>query len=111
MEQTTMSAAAQVIISVIPIVGIVMGGLVIFFSLLWHHLEVRKQILAGIYKPERFNLKAYSLLIGLLLTAVGVVLTLFFALAGGVSAALLGGLIPMAVGISLIVFYNVNDWS
>ena len=29
--------AAQVIIAIIPIVGIVMGSVVIFFYLLWHH--------------------------------------------------------------------------
>ena len=71
MEEKIISSAAQVIIAITPIVGIAIGGVVVFFSLLWHHLEVRRQILSGTYKREKFNLKAYSLLIGLLLTGSG----------------------------------------
>ena len=111
MEEKVVSSAAQVIIAIIPIVGIVIGGIVIFFSLLWHHLEVRKQILAGTYRRERFNLKADSLLIGLLLTGVGAILTVFFALMSGFSPAILGGLIPLAIGICLMIFYKINDWN
>ena len=33
------SAAAQVLIMVIPIVGIVMGSVVVFFYLLWRHKQ------------------------------------------------------------------------
>ena len=111
MEEKVVSSAAQVIIAIIPIVGIVIGGIVIFFSLLWHHLEVRKQILAGTYRRERFNLKAYSLLIGLLLTGIGAILTVFFALMSGFSPAILGGLIPLAIGICLMLFYKINHWN
>lgn len=111
MENNVMSSAAQVIIAIIPIVGIVMGAVVVFFSMLWRHLEIRKQIMAGTYRPERFNLKAYSLLIGLLLTGVGAILTVFFILMNGASPAILGGLIPLAIGICLIIFYKINDWN
>lgn len=110
MDGKTMSSAAQVIISIIPIVGIFFGGIIVFFSLLWHHLEVRKQIMNGTYKKEKFNLKAYSLLIGLLLTCVGLILTVFFALMSKLSPSLLGGLIPLSLGISLIIFYKLNEW-
>ena len=41
------SKAAQVIISVIPIVGIVMGSAVIFFYLLWNHRQAMKIIETG----------------------------------------------------------------
>ncbi|MGI5058384.1 hypothetical protein [Treponema pectinovorum] len=111
MDQKIISSAAQVIIAIIPIVGISIGGIVIFFSLLWHHLEVNKQIAAGIYNRGKFDLKSYSLLIGLLLTGIGFILTLFFALTGGISPSLLGGLVPFAIGICLIIFYKVNDWN
>lgn len=111
MEQKIISSAAQVIIAIIPIVGIAIGGIVVFFSLLWHHLEVNKQIMAGTYNREKFDLKSYSLLIGLLLTGIGVMLSLFFALTGGLSPALLGGLMPLSIGICLIIFYKVNNWN
>lgn len=111
MEQKYISEAAQIIIAIIPIVGIAIGGVVVFFSLLWRHLEVRRQIMQGTYKHEKFNLKAYSLLIGLLLSGVGLVLTAFFALLSGISPSLLGGLIPLALGGCLILFYKLNDWN
>ncbi|WP_340138456.1 hypothetical protein [Treponema zioleckii] len=44
MNTTLQSSAAQVMLALIPIVGIGIGGVVIFFSLLWHHHEVKLQI-------------------------------------------------------------------
>ena len=35
MEEIIASPAAQVIVAIIPIVGIVIGGVVVFFYLLW----------------------------------------------------------------------------
>lgn len=105
-----MNETAEIIISIVPIVGIGIGGVVIFFSLLWHHHEVKQQIEKGIYRKEKFNLKAYSFLIGLLLTGIGFILSLFFALSNGISTSLLGGLIPFATGVCLIIFYKLNKW-
>ena len=108
MNASVVSPAAQVIVAIIPIVGIVIGGIVVFFSLLWHHHEVKQQIKIGRYKKETFNLKTYSLLFGVLLTGLGAILSLFFALLNGRSPALLGGLVPLALGLSLLVFYILN---
>ncbi len=102
------STAAQVIIAIIPIVGICIGGMVAFFSLLWHHHEVKLQIKMGTYHKETFNLKAYSLLIGIMLTGIGTILSLFFFAMERFSPALLGGLIPLSTGICLLVFYKLN---
>ena len=109
MEQIT-SPAAQVIISLIPIVGICIGGIVIFFALLWIHHETKQRIKAGEKQPPRFNYKAAALLCGLLLTGIGFMLTVFFALFDGVSPALLGGLIPFTIGICLLLFFRLYDW-
>ena len=102
------SPTAQVIIAIIPIVGICIGGMVIFFSLLWHHHEVKLQIKMGTYHKETVNLKACSLLIGIMLIGIGTILSLFFLAMEGISPAMLGGLIPLSVGICLIVFYKTN---
>ncbi|MBQ0052550.1 MAG: hypothetical protein KBT11_10905 [Treponema sp.] len=110
MVQTINSPAAQVIIAVIPIVGIVIAGAVAILSILWHHSEVKLRIKTGTYEKPVFNYKAYVLLIGLLLSLIGVALTLFFLAIKGVSNALLGGLIPLTVGISFLLFYKFNDW-
>ena len=103
------SETAQVIISIIPIVGIAIGGIVVFFYILWHHHEVKLRITIGNYKTRPFDLQTFSLLTGLLLTAIGFMLTLLFAIVEkGFSYVLLGGLIPLAIGVSLLIFYKVN---
>jgi len=102
------SSAAQVIISIIPIVGIGVGGIVVFFYILWHHHEVKLRIRTGTYNPITFDLKSFSLLTGLLLTFIGAILTLLFLVISKISYALLGGLIPLAMGIALLVFYKIN---
>ena len=107
MEQTT-SQAAQVIISIIPIVGIVMGSVVVFFYLLWNHKRRTLLIKAGQYKRPDFDLLSFSLLAGLLLTTVGLALTVFLAIALRVNFGLLGGIIPLAIGIGLLTYYGIR---
>jgi len=106
-EQIT-SSAAQVIISIIPIVGIVMGSVVVFFYLLWNHKRRILLIKAGQYQRPDFDLLSFSLLAGLLLSTVGLALTIFLAIALGVNFGLLGGIIPLAVGIGLLVYYGIR---
>ena len=107
MEQVT-SSAAQVIVSIIPIVGIVMGSVVVFFYLLWNHKRRTLLIKAGQFKRPDFDLLTFSLLTGLLLGAVGLALTVFLAIALGASFGLLGGIIPLAVGIGLLTYYGMK---
>ncbi len=102
------SAAAQVMITVIPIVGIVMGSVVIFFYLLWRYKQRTLMIEKGMDPHQQFDLLTFSLLAGLLNLGVGLVLTLFFLLKEGTSYSVLGGLIPLSVGLSLVVFYRVR---
>ena len=100
--QAAVTPAAQVIIAIIPIVGIVMGATVIFFYLLWRHRQIMAQIDAGLYERPAFSLKTFCLIAGALLTGIGTALALLFALVQGLSYALLGGLIPLAMGIGLL---------
>ncbi len=100
--QQAVTPAAQIVIAVIPIVGIVMGATVIFFYLLWRHRQIIRQIEAGIYERPNFSLKAFCLLAGAILTGIGTALTILFALVQGISYALLGGLIPLAAGIGFL---------
>ena len=107
MTEITTSPAAQVIVSIIPLVGIVIGGVVIFFYILLRNTPIKLRIKYGAYEPARCNLKAFVLLTGILLIAVGLVLTVLILIIDGVSYPLLGGLIPLAIGIALIVFYRI----
>jgi hypothetical protein len=103
------STAAQVIVSVIPIIGIVMGSVVVFFYLLWHHKRTSLLIQTGQYKYPVFDILSFSLLTGLLLVSVGTGLTVFLAIALGVSFGLLGGIIPLTIGVGLLVYYAIKQ--
>ena len=99
------SAAAQVIIAIIPIVSIVMGCAVVFFYLLWTHRERMLRIEKDSFAPKPVDLDMFSLLSGILLVAVGLTLTIVFVAMASVGFTLLGGLIPLSVGIGLLVFH------
>lgn len=107
MDNSTV-AAAQVIISIIPIVGIVMGSVVVFFFLLWSHRRRLRMIERGLVPASHFDIDAFSLLAGLVNLAVGGVISLFFLIKEGFSYGLLGGLIPLSVGLSLIAFFFIR---
>jgi hypothetical protein len=108
MEEIRTSEAAQVIIAIIPLVGIVMGSAVVFFYLLWNHKRKVLMLHAGHYERYDFDLLSFSLLAGLLLGSVGVTLTVFLAVVQGTKYGLLGGLIPLSIGIGLLTFYGIK---
>ena len=97
--------------SVIPIVGIVMGCVVVFFYLLWSHKEKMLMIERGVYRPATLQLDTFALLTGILLSGVGAVLTALFVVKDGLEYSLLGGLIPLALGVGLLVFYGIRSHS
>jgi hypothetical protein len=101
------SSVAQVIIAIIPMVGIVMSSVVAFFYLLWYHRRRILLIKAGQYHNKDFDLSSFSLLTGLLLTSIGTGLTVFFALIDA-GYGLLGGIIPLTIGIGFLGFYFVK---
>ncbi|HUX39735.1 MAG TPA: hypothetical protein VMV83_01105 [Rectinemataceae bacterium] len=98
------SIAAQVLIALIPIVGIVLGSVVVFFWLLWNHRERKLLIQQGAWTPSRFDVETVSLLSGLLLSAVGIVLTILILIVDGIGYPLLGGLVPLSAGVGLLIF-------
>jgi hypothetical protein len=102
------SNAARVLLAVIPIVGIVMGSVVVFFWMLWSHRRKVLLIKNNLYEKPRFDILNFSLLTGLLLAIVGITLTVFFAFMLGGSRSLLGGLIPLAMGTALLVYYAMQ---
>jgi hypothetical protein len=107
-----MENSTPVLLSLVPIVGMGIGGVIIFFALLWHHTETKLRIQTGNYTKIKFDMKTYSLLIGLLLTGLGSILTIFFTLFvlffNGPFPSLLGGFIPLSLGICLLIFHKVN---
>ena len=104
----SVTPAAQVIVSLVPIVGICFGAIILFFALLWKHRENKQRIAQGSYQTIHPNLEVFSLLTRLCLTGVGLVLTILFLLIDGLTFSLLGGAVPLVVGLSLLLFYKVN---
>jgi hypothetical protein len=102
------SSASQVIIAIIPIVGIVMGSIVVFFYLLWHHRRRVLMIKAGQYQKPDFDLLSFSLLTGLLLLSVGISLTVFLTVLKNTGYGLLGGIIPLSMGVGLLIYYAIK---
>jgi hypothetical protein len=102
------SSAAEVIIAIIPIVGIIMGSVVVFFYLLWNHKRKTLFIKAGRNPRTDFDLLSFSLLAGLLLVSVGISLTIFLAIAKGAGDGLLGGIIPLSLGVGLLIYYGIR---
>jgi hypothetical protein len=102
------SSAAEIIIAIIPIVGIVMGSVVVFFYLLWNHKRKMLLIKAGQNPRTDFDLLSFSLLAGLLLVSVGISLTIFLAIAKGAGDGLLGGIIPLSIGVGLLIYYGIR---
>lgn len=108
----TPSAAVQIIVSIIPIVGIVMGCTVIFFYLLWNYKLKVHLIQKGLYTRSEFDLVVFSLFAGLILFTLGLALIVFFIIKDGFSYGVLSGLIPCSIGAGLIIFsricYNIK---
>ena len=102
------STAAQVIVSIIPIVGIVMGCIVIFFYLLWNYKLKVHLIDKGLYSRVPFDMDTFSLLSGLVLSILGLALMVFFLVMDGFSYGVLSGLIPVSIGLSLLIFFTVR---
>ncbi|MDR2739199.1 MAG: hypothetical protein LBB68_05145 [Treponema sp.] len=102
------SSAAEIIIAIIPIVGIIMGSVVVFFYLLWNHKRKILLIKAGQNPRADFDLLSFSLLAGLLLVSVGISLTIFLAIAKGAGDGLLGGIIPLSIGVGLLIYYGIR---
>jgi len=108
-KMPTPSTAAQVIVSIIPIVGIVMGCIVIFFYLFWNYKLKIHMIDKGIYTRVPFDLDIFSLLSGIVLCILGLVLMISFLIIDGFSYGALGGLIPLSIGLSLLIFFIVRS--
>ena len=105
---STPSVAAQIIVSIIPIVGIVMGCTVIFFYLLWNYKLKVHLIRNGLYTKPEFDIILFSLLAGLILFTLGLALVVFFIIKYGFSFGVLSGLIPFAIGAGLIIFSRIS---
>ena len=106
--QSLPSAAAQIIVTIIPIVGIVMGSTVMFFFMFYNYKLKKIMLEKGIAEKRSFDIDTYSLFAGIILLGVGLCLTLFFVIKEGAGYSVLGGIIPLSSGLSLITFFIIR---
>ena len=66
------------------------------------------QIKTNTYIRPIVNVRLFCLLLGIILTVIGCVLFGLFYFIAGIGYVLLGGLIPLALGISLTLFYAIT---
>ena len=103
------SAAAQIIIAIVPLLGVVMGVSAIFFFLLWRYRINKELIKAGQFERRTTrNFRVFSLLLGTVSACIGLPMTVLFWAVEGVSLMMLGGLMPLAAGIGLILFVYLS---
>ncbi|MBX7056711.1 MAG: hypothetical protein K1X75_01505 [Leptospirales bacterium] len=103
------SEAGQVLLALVPLLGVVFGCTLIFFFFLWQYRIRRELIRSGQYAPVFVsNIRVLSLLIGLLAVFCGLPMTILFFLIEGVSYALLGGVLPLFAGIGFMLFYYLS---
>ena len=81
-------------------------GILSFFFLLWDYKK-RKMIIEKGGTPAPRNIDAKLFLLGLVSLFTGIGLLLFFAIANGFTAPLLGGIIPTMAGLGIITYYII----
>ncbi len=101
--------AAQVIMSLFPIIGVIMATFLLFFYILWHHKQTVLLIKTGMYKPSKMDFLNICLLSGILLLVLGLALTIFFIAIERRDYTLLLGLLPFSIGLSLLIYYKLSD--
>ncbi|EOQ97277.1 hypothetical protein LEP1GSC195_3565 [Leptospira wolbachii serovar Codice str. CDC] len=97
----------RLVLYLVPNIGIIFGTTLLFFLFQWWHKQKMALIQSGQYKPWSFDIRLYSFFLGLLLTFTGFALSFVFILVLGNSMAMLGGLIPFAIGLGLLTFYKM----
>lgn len=103
---------AQIILSLVPLFGII-AGMVVMLVFIRHYYVTRRQLIAAgrLPTPTIRYLRALTLLGGILCISAGLPLTVLFLAVEGVSYSLLGGLIPFFIGIGLLVFFSLSRHS
>jgi len=109
MQSVQPDPVAQIILSLVPIFGIIAGMVVMIIFISFYFSTRRQMIAAGRFPtPTIEYLRSLTLLGGILAIASGLPLTLLFLIVEGVSYTLLGGLIPLFAGIGLLVFFSLT---
>ncbi len=105
------SIAVGILLTIIPIVGIVFGCSLLFFFFFWQHRRQMELIKRNQYLPPSYkHIKTLSLLMGILSVCTGMPVTTLLWVIDGLSYGLLGGLVPIFSGLGLILFAIMHQY-
>lgn len=104
-----LSDAAQIILAIVPIVGILFGAFLFFSLFYFYHKQKLLLIEKEHYQPFQFNWNMIFIVGGAIMTFIGIVMVVVFVLSGAIRYELLGAGIPLAIGLALIVSYLVSN--
>lgn len=96
---------AQIILSLVPLLGTILGLTLFFFFFLWQYKTKKELIRSGQYQSRERNYRELALLGGFICIGAGLPLTILFLAIEGVTYASLGGIIPLTIGVMLIIYY------
>ena len=105
---TKANPAAEMLISFVPVLALVLGSVLFFFFLFWQYKLGKMLVQNQQYRPNWLkNIKIFSLLFGINGTLLGLPLCLILLIIEKrVSYSLLGGLVPFCLGMGMLVFYS-----
>lgn len=107
-NQTLPSGASQIILAVVPIVGVLFGGFLFFSLFYFYHKQKTLMIEKGIYRPVHFNWSLIFIVTGFIIGMSGMAITVVFLINGATGYELLGGGIPLAIGFSIVLSYFLS---
>lgn len=108
LSQSPKSSGSEILLSILPLVAITLGGVLFFFFLLWQYKLQKGLINSGQYKPNSVkSIRILSLLFGINGVLLGVPLILILFTVDGMGYSVLGGLIPLCLGLGMLIFYSV----
>ena len=103
------SGAADILLSLVPTIGIIFGTTLLFFYFYWQFQQKKELIKHNKYTLNSFDKwRSISLLMGCLNSVIGVAISILFLLLDGLSYILFGGIIPFAAGIGFLSFYFLS---
>jgi hypothetical protein len=105
----SLSEASQIILSLVPLIGVLFGTFLFFSLFYFYHKQKMLMIEQKLYKPIRLNWSLIMVLAGFIIFLAGVAITLVFILNRDFGHELLGGLIPFAVGLAILLTYFVSN--
>lgn len=103
------SEASQIILSIVPIIGVLFGSFLFFSLFYFYHKQKMLLIEKGLYKPVRLNWNLIFIVTGFIISFSGAMITLVFIINKNFGYELLGGVIPLGVGLAIILAYLVSS--